>query len=95
MPTNAGLNGPDPIDVAVGLRLRTLRKQKEMSQDALAKTLGITFQQVQKYERGSNRISASMMVRAARALDTPVASLLPENGDTLLALVCPPWSDPP
>jgi transcriptional regulator with XRE-family HTH domain len=59
--------GPDPIDVHVGDRIRARRKLLGQSQDELAKALGITFQQIQKYERGANRISASMMFRAATA----------------------------
>ncbi len=47
MVDRADLNGPDPIDIAVGLRLRTLRKSKGMSQEQLGKALGITFQQIQ------------------------------------------------
>ena len=70
---------PDPIDIEVGLRLRTLRKARGMSQDQLGQALGITFQQIQKYERGSNRISASMMVKAARALGAQAAALLPAD----------------
>ncbi len=74
-------DGPDPIDVAVGLRLRTLRKSKGMSQEQLGKALGITFQQIQKYERGTNRISASMLVKSARALEVSPNTLLPDEGD--------------
>jgi transcriptional regulator with XRE-family HTH domain len=77
----ADLNGPDPIDVAVGLRLRTLRKSRGMSQEQLGRALGITFQQIQKYERGTNRISASMLVKSARALSVTPTSLLPEEGE--------------
>ena len=73
--------GPDPIDVAVGLRLRTLRKSRGMSQDQLGRALGITFQQIQKYERGTNRISASMLVKSARTLSVAPTALLPEEGD--------------
>ena len=73
--------GPDPIDVTVGLRLRTLRKSKGMSQEALGRALGITFQQIQKYERGTNRISASMLVKSARALGVSPNTLLPDEGD--------------
>jgi transcriptional regulator with XRE-family HTH domain len=68
---------PDPIDVEVGLTLRRLRNQRKLSQTALADALGITFQQIQKYERGTNRISASMLVHAAQALDVRPADLLP------------------
>ncbi len=74
-------DGPDPIDVAVGLRLRTLRKSKGTSQEGLGRALGITFQQIQKYERGANRISASMLVKAARFLGVGPNALLPNEGD--------------
>ena len=72
-------NLPDPIDLGVGVRLRALRKSIGMSQEALGRQIGITFQQVQKYERGVNRVSASMLVKAARALKTSPSSLLPEE----------------
>jgi transcriptional regulator with XRE-family HTH domain len=81
MVDRADLNGPDPIDIAVGLRLRTLRKSKGMSQEQLGKALGITFQQIQKYERGTNRISASMLVKSARTLEVSASSLLPDEND--------------
>ena len=74
-------DGPDPIDVAVGLRLRTLRKSRGMPQEQLGRALGITFQQIQKYERGTNRISASMLVKAARSLGVGTDALLPAEGD--------------
>ncbi len=74
------VEGPDPIDVAVGARLRIRRQDRRMSQATLAEYLGITFQQVQKYERGANRISASMLVKAARALDCTGGSLLGDPG---------------
>ena len=81
MNDRADLNGPDPIDIAVGLRLRTLRKSKGMSQEQLGRALGITFQQIQKYERGTNRISASMLVKSARALSVSPNSILPDEND--------------
>ena len=81
MADRADTNGPDPIDVAVGLRLRTLRKSRGMSQEQLGRALGITFQQIQKYERGTNRISASMLVKSARALSVAPTTLLPDEGD--------------
>lgn len=71
--------GPDPIDVAVGTRIRVQRRHLKISQDDLAQALGLTFQQVQKYERGANRVSASMLVRIAAKLQTTVASLVGEN----------------
>ena len=73
--------GPDPIDVAVGHRIRVRRKWLGISQSTLAEHLGVSFQQVQKYERGANRVSASMLVRIARTLDTSVAELVGETED--------------
>ena len=64
--------GSDPIDVHVGARLRERRVHRDMSQTALGERLGLTFQQVQKYERGANRLSASKLWRAAEALEVPV-----------------------
>ncbi|WP_254062724.1 helix-turn-helix domain-containing protein [Caulobacter sp. S45] len=69
--------GPDPIDIEVGLTIRRLRTSQGKSQATLGSAIGLTFQQVQKYERGANRISASMLVRVAKALDVQPADLLP------------------
>jgi transcriptional regulator with XRE-family HTH domain len=66
-------SGPDPVDIHVGKRLRTLRKLKSISQEKLAKSLGLTFQQVQKYERADNRIGASRLYHIAQALAVPVS----------------------
>ena len=71
--------GPDQIDVEVGVNLRRLRLLRNHSQSALADALGVTFQQIQKYERGTNRVSASMLVKAARFLKVPAADLLPPD----------------
>lgn len=54
-----------PVDIHVGKMLRSIRKAKGVSQQALAEALGLTFQQVQKYENGANRVSASKMFDAA------------------------------
>jgi transcriptional regulator with XRE-family HTH domain len=62
-----------PVDLYVGARLRIRRKVLGLSQTQLADALGITFQQVQKYERGANRISASKLYEAARLLQSPVS----------------------
>src|SRR5580692_10140329 len=70
---------PDPIDIDVGARIRARRVFLGMSQTKLANALSLTFQQVQKYERGDNRVSASTLVRVARALETTVASLIGEQ----------------
>jgi transcriptional regulator with XRE-family HTH domain len=66
-------DGPHPVDRHVGLRIRMRRKEMGVSQERLAEALGITFQQVQKYERGANRVSASKLWEIAAALKTPVA----------------------
>ena len=71
--------GPDPIDVFVGLRIRMRRKTLGLTQGALAEALGLSFQQVQKYERGANRVSASMLVKTARFLDCPVSYFVDEQ----------------
>jgi transcriptional regulator with XRE-family HTH domain len=63
---------PDPIDAHVGSRVRMRRQALRMSQTVLAGALGITFQQIQKYENGTNRISASALVKVADALDVDV-----------------------
>lgn len=59
---------PEPVDVHVGAKLRSTRKLQGVSQQAIAAQVGVTFQQIQKYERGDNRISASMLVKLATAL---------------------------
>src|SRR3982074_1994905 len=61
-------NGPNPIDKHVGSRLRMRRLMLNLSQEKLGDALGITFQQVQKYEKGTNRISASRLQQAAQIL---------------------------
>jgi transcriptional regulator with XRE-family HTH domain len=61
-----------PVDVHVGARLKMLRVQRGLSQTAVAEGVGLTFQQIQKYENGSNRISASRLVEFARALGVPI-----------------------
>ena len=72
-------SGPDQIDIEVGMNLRRLRLARNHSQSALADALGLTFQQIQKYERGTNRVSASMLVKAARFLKVQAADLLPPD----------------
>ncbi len=71
METSEG-RGPNPIDLHVGARIRMRRRLLGVSQERLAEALGLTFQQVQKYERGANRVSASKLYEIARTLQTPV-----------------------
>ncbi|HET8726067.1 MAG TPA: helix-turn-helix transcriptional regulator [Alphaproteobacteria bacterium] len=66
---------PDPIDVAVGANLRRLRRRRGLSQAQLGAPLDLTFQQIQKYEKGTNRVSASMLVRIANLLGVPIGAL--------------------
>jgi transcriptional regulator with XRE-family HTH domain len=81
---------PDPVDVHVGRRLRMRRKDLGYSQQALADALGLTFQQVQKYEGGANRISASKLHATAMFLKTPIGFFFeglddPEGADSTAA----------
>lgn len=64
---------PNPIDRHVGLRIRMRRKELGISQERLADSIGLTFQQVQKYERAANRVSASKLWEVARALNASIA----------------------
>ena len=64
---------PNPIDIHVGSRVRLRRNMLGMSQEKLGERLGITFQQVQKYEKGTNRVGASRLQAIASILDTPVS----------------------
>jgi transcriptional regulator with XRE-family HTH domain len=63
---------PNPVDRHVGLRIRLRRKELGLSQEKLADSIGLTFQQVQKYERAANRVSASKLWEMARALKTSI-----------------------
>lgn len=63
---------PNPVDLHVGARIRMRRRILGVSQERLAEDLGLTFQQIQKYERGANRVSASKLYEIARSLQSPV-----------------------
>ena len=74
---------PNPIDVHAGGRVRLRRTLLGMSQERLGEALGLTFQQVQKYERGTNRIGASRLYRVSQVLDVPVSYFFDEiNAET-------------
>ncbi|MBS0363251.1 MAG: helix-turn-helix transcriptional regulator [Proteobacteria bacterium] len=66
-------------ELFIGARLRTRRRQLGLSQSDLAEALGVSFQQVQKYERGANRIAASTLLAAAQVLNTSVSWLVGED----------------
>lgn len=65
---------PDPVDVEVGHRIRIERLSRGLSQTALANQLGVTFQQVQKYEKGVNRVGAGRLTKIAEVLGVPVGA---------------------
>ncbi len=67
-----GTGIPNPVDVHVGARLRVRRTLLGMSQTTVGEAIGLTFQQMQKYENGANRISASRLFDLSRVLDVPV-----------------------
>ena len=72
------LGSPNPIDVHVGSRVRLRRTLLGMSQEKLGEAIGLTFQQVQKYERGANRVGASRLYDLSRVLDVPVGFFFDE-----------------
>ena len=78
--------GPHPVDVHVGSRVRMRRTLLGMSQEKLGDALGLTFQQVQKYERGANRVGASRLFEISRVLDVPVSFFFEEMSDETAAL---------
>jgi transcriptional regulator with XRE-family HTH domain len=71
----------DPVDVHVGSRVRLRRTLLGLSQERLGEAVGLTFQQIQKYERGANRIGASRMYDLAHVLDVPVAFFFEDMPD--------------
>ncbi len=74
---------PSPIDVHVGARIRLRRTLLGMSQERLGEALGLTFQQVQKYERGVNRVGASRLFDLSRVLDVPISFFFDDMPDSL------------
>jgi transcriptional regulator with XRE-family HTH domain len=70
---------PNPTDVYVGSRVRMRRKMLGLSQEKLGDKLGITFQQIQKYEKGTNRVGASRLQAMAQALEVPIAYFFPDT----------------
>jgi transcriptional regulator with XRE-family HTH domain len=74
-----------PVDVHVGKRLRLKRTIMGLSQESIGKAIGVTFQQIQKYERGINRMGASRLYDFAKALNVPVSYFFEGYGDELTA----------
>lgn len=75
---NSGEDGPHPVDVHVGSRLRLRRMTLGMSQSVLGGHVGLTFQQIQKYERGANRVGASRLYEFSEVLGVPVSYFFDE-----------------
>ena len=84
------LGGPDPVDVHVGARMRELRKSQGVSQTDLGSAIGVTFQQIQKYEKGTNRVSASMLYAIARRLAVPLTAFFEGLPDPALGISIEP-----
>src|SRR5271170_3307766 len=74
-----------PVDVHVGARMRQRRTLLGMSQEKLGTAVGLTFQQIQKYERGSNRIGSSRLFEFSKVLDVPVSYFFDEMPSNALA----------
>lgn len=72
---------PDTVDVHVGQRLRVRRSLLGMSQEKLAEAIGLTFQQIQKYERGTNRVSAGRLYQFSKILGVPIAYFYEQFGE--------------
>ena len=79
--------GPDPIDRHVGTRIRGRRVGLRISQTKLGHSIGVTFQQIQKYESGTNRVGASNLFKIAKALEVEVSFFFEEYRATML----PSW----
>jgi transcriptional regulator with XRE-family HTH domain len=78
---------PNPIDIHVGGRIRLRRNMLGMSQEKLGESLGITFQQIQKYEKGTNRVGASRLQAIASILNVPVSFFFEDAPDSASAEV--------
>ena len=92
MPADKRPKSPSPVDVAVGRNARLWRMARGLSQAQLAERLGVTFQQLQKYEVGANRIGTGRLVKLAAVLRVPVAALFegtdaPEHSHSSLSLL--------
>ena len=79
------LGVPRPVDVHVGARLRLRRTLMGFTQTKLGDAVGLTFQQIQKYERGSNRIGASRLFQFSQVLDVPVSFFFDEMAEEVMA----------
>ena len=79
----------DETDIALGARIRVRRNELKISQEALGEALGISYQQIQKYERGADRVSVSTLIKIAKRLDCTVAALIGEEPGTVEDTIAP------
>ncbi len=86
---------PNPIDVQVGSRVRLRRNMLGLSQEKLGAAIGLTFQQVQKYERGANRVGASRLHELSRVLDVPVSFFFDDVDPVRAPAIPGGFSEPP
>jgi len=86
---------PNPIDVQVGSRVRLRRNMLGLSQEKLGTAIGLTFQQVQKYERGANRIGASRLHELSRVLDVPVSFFFDDMDPVRAPAIPGGFAEPP
>jgi len=86
---------PHPIDVMVGKRIRLRRVQLGLSQTELGKKLGVTFQQVQKYENGANRVSCSRLYETSTALEVPIGFFFMDSANAGIELAVAEQFDVP
>ncbi|HVH77019.1 MAG TPA: helix-turn-helix transcriptional regulator [Stellaceae bacterium] len=86
---------PNPIDVHVGSRVRLRRNMLGLSQEKLGEAIGLTFQQVQKYERGANRIGASRLHDLSRVLDVPVSFFFDDMDPVRAPAIPAGFAEPP
>ena len=86
---------PDPTDVHVGSRVRLRRNMLGLSQEKLGTAIGLTFQQVQKYERGANRIGASRLHELSRVLDVPVSFFFDDMDPVRAPAIPGGFAEPP
>ncbi len=85
LPGTRGSDTPHPVDVHVGQRVKLRRTLMGMTQGKLGESIGLTFQQIQKYERGANRISARKLWQLSNVLDVPVSFFFDEMSDKVKA----------
>jgi len=88
--TNLPPGTPHPVDVHVGSRVRLRRTMLGMSQEKLGDAVGLTFQQIQKYERGANRMGASRLYQFSHILGVPVAFFFDDMPSQALGMVAKP-----